>query len=290
MGFRTIVIKSRAKLDLQLNYLVCRGESEQRVFLSEINTLIIQSTAVAITAALLCEMVKRNIKVIFCDEKCSPHSELLPYYGCHNSSGRIKQQIEWDTNKKGDVWAAIIKRKIEMQAKNLLNRGFYEESELLFDYSQEVCSHDITNREGHAAKVYFNKIFGDGFTRHQRIALNGYLNYGYAIIMSAFNREIVAQGHLTQIGIWHKNEFNDFNLSCDLMEPFRPIVDDLADSLEDNDKNFKLKMVDVLNKKTVIKKQTTTLDNAIKIYTRSVLNALSTGKTALINFVEKYEL
>ena len=84
MSFRQVIIASHVKLELKLGYLVCRGEKNIKVHLSEISTLIIQSTAVAITAALLCELVKNNVKVIFCDEKCSPHSELLPYYGGYN--------------------------------------------------------------------------------------------------------------------------------------------------------------------------------------------------------------
>ena len=81
MGFRTVVIKSRAKLEYQLNHLIVRGEDEKRVCLNEINTLIIETTAVTITAVLLIELVKKEVKVIFCDEKYQPSFECLPYYG-----------------------------------------------------------------------------------------------------------------------------------------------------------------------------------------------------------------
>ena len=92
---------------------------------------------------------------------------------------------------------------------------------MLAKYAAEVQPGDVTNREGHAAKVYFNALFGLSFKRGDKTFLNGALNYGYAVILSAFNREIVANGMNTQLGIAHKNEFNAFNLSCDLMEPFR---------------------------------------------------------------------
>ena len=72
MGFRVVVIKSRCKLEFRLDRLIIRGEQERHVFIGEINTLIVQSTAVSLTAALLCELMRRNIKVIFCDEKCNP--------------------------------------------------------------------------------------------------------------------------------------------------------------------------------------------------------------------------
>ena len=98
MGFRTVIIKNRAKLEVRLNSLIVRGEQEKKVFLDEINTLIIQSTAISLTVSLLCELMKRNIKVIFCDEKHNPQSELLPYYGAHNTSKRYKEQKEKHLN------------------------------------------------------------------------------------------------------------------------------------------------------------------------------------------------
>ena len=86
MGFRTVTINSRCKLELKLNYMVCKGDQIQRVFLDEISTVIIHSTAVVITTALLSEFVKRNIKVIICNEKHNPVAELLPYYGSYNNN------------------------------------------------------------------------------------------------------------------------------------------------------------------------------------------------------------
>ncbi len=116
MGFRTVVIKSRVKLELRLNMMVIRGDVEKKIFINEINTLIIQSTAVAVTAALLNELVKNNIKVVFCDEKFNPSSELLPYYGAHNTSKRYKQQIKWYAPIKNSVWRIIVRQKILGQA------------------------------------------------------------------------------------------------------------------------------------------------------------------------------
>ena len=105
MSFRTVVVKSRAKLEFRLNALIVRGESEKKIFINEISTLIIQSTAVSTTAALMNELIKNNVKVIFCDEKCNPSSELIPYYVAHNTSKRIKQQISWLKEAKGRVWS-----------------------------------------------------------------------------------------------------------------------------------------------------------------------------------------
>ncbi|MDE6398535.1 MAG: type II CRISPR-associated endonuclease Cas1 [Clostridiales bacterium] len=217
MGFRTVVVKSRVKLELRLNMLVIRGEVEKRVFLQEINTLIIQSTAVSVTAALLNELAKNNVKVIFCDEKCNPSAELLPYYGAHNTSKRYKQQIAWKPWVKGAVWRVLIRRKISEQANVLRFVGKPFEAQMLDAYVEEVEDGDMTNREGHAAKVYFNNLLREGESRRDDTFFNGCLNYGYAVLLSAFNREIVACGYMTQLGIWHNNAFNRFNLSSDFM-------------------------------------------------------------------------
>lgn len=291
MSFREVIISSNVKMELKLNYLVCRGEKNVKIHIPEISTLIIESTAVSITAALLCELVKNNVKIIFCDEKHSPHSELLPYYGSYNGSKRIKMQILWKENVKKEIWASIVKRKIEEQAKVLSEQNRKEESVKLFEYANEVVKGDTTNREGHAAKLYFLTLFGESFSRGTFNKRNKYLNYGYAILLSAFNRAIAAHGYFTQLGIWHKNEYNDFNLSCDFMEPFRPVIDRIVlrfDETENTD--YKLKLIDSLNVKTKIKGQVTTLENAIGIYVRSVIDALNTGDKELINFAEKYEL
>ncbi len=290
MGFRTVVVNSRSKLEYRLNYLVVRGETEKRVFINEINTLIVQSTAVSLTAALLSELVKNNVKIIFCDEKCNPAAELLPYYSAHNTSKRIKIQTKWSDEIKGEVWKRIIRRKILTEKEVLFRRGYSDEAEILAAYSDEVERGDLTNREGHAAKVYFNRILPDGETRRSGGFLNGCLNYGYAVLLSAINREIAASGYLTQIGIWHDNEFNQFNLGSDLIEPLRTVVDETALKIENGDKGFKRIMANVLNLEAKFDGKQTTFDVALRQYVRSVLFALETGDADAVKFPEEVKL
>ena len=289
MGFRTVVVKSRSKLECRLNYLVVRSDVEQKVFLNEINTLIVQSTAVSLTAALLAELARNNVKVIFCDEKGNPSSELLPYYGAHNVSKRIREQFAWSDEVKGMVWSKIVRQKIVGQARHLADKGL-PGSELLLSYADRVESGDASNREGHAAKVYFNSLFGKGFSRDDPCFENACLNYGYAVLLSAFNREIVAAGYLTQLGIWHENQFNQFNFACDLMEPFRPFVDRIATSMPPYAKDFKKRMTMILSCEVAIDGKNTLLENALKVYCRSVFDALQTGDVQAIRFVESFAL
>lgn len=289
MGFRTVIVNSRAKLEFRLNFMIVRGENERHIFIDEINTLIVQSTAVSLTAALLSELIRSGVKVIFCDEKFNPCSELIPYYGAHNTSKRYKIQMQWRDETKDEIWRLIIAQKITNQKNYLQKRGFSAEAELIGSYIPDILPGDTTNREGHSAKVYFNCLMPCGVSRRDGGFLNGCLNYGYAVLLSCFNREIVASGYLTQFGIWHDNEFNQFNLSSDLMEPFRTIVDEVAFLLPEGDKEFKRKMADILNFQISIDGKTTTLDLAVRTYVRSVLNALEASDPSLIIF-PSYEL
>lgn len=291
MSWRTVVISSRAKLDLKLNYMVIRTEEVKKVFLSEIGVLIIESTAVSLTAALLSELVKRRIKVIFCDEKRNPVSELTGYYGSHDTSLKMKKQTMWNEDIKGEVWTEIIRNKIYQQKKHLLDRGYLKEVSMLEEYIKQIEFYDEGNREGHAAKVYFNAIFGMSFTRTSECAINKALNYSYSIILSLFNREIVSNGYCTQLGIFHDNMFNPFNLSSDLMEPFRILVDRKVLSMDIDDINgfSKMELVNIINSEVIIDGRKNYLNNAIKIYTKSVFDALNENDVSLIRFYE-YEL
>ena len=287
MGFRTVIVSSHSKLEYALNYLVYKTVDEvKRIHIHEIHTLIIESTTVSITSALLAELIKQKVKVIFCDEKRNPSSELIPYYGDSISYQRINEQIKWKENIKHLVWQKMVQEKIKQQA-FVLSKKMPDEAIILSNYAKEVELDDVTNREGHAAKFYFNRLYGENFSRGSSDKINTFLNYGYTLLLSQFNRYIVAKGYLTQLGIHHKNPFNPFNLSCDLMEPFRPFIDlKVIDLSEDN---FKNKLISFLNHPVYIHGKKQTLIHAIQIYCSSIFLALNTGKIECIQFLESYE-
>ena len=285
MSWRIIVITRRAKLDLQLGYMVVRSEEITKVALNEISMVLIESTAVSITTSLLAELAKRKVKVIFCDEKRNPCSELVNYYGSHDTSNKVRKQIAWKQSTKEAVWTEIVTEKIRKQKETLEYWG-KEEAQLLSSYLNEITWNDGTNREGHAAKVYFNALFGMEFTRSADIPVNSALNYGYSIILSAFNREISANGYLTQLGIFHDNMFNHFNLSCDLMEPFRIIVDRCVYQMNPAafNKDEKHELWGILNEIVRIDDTRQVLLNAIKIYARSIFDAINDEDISKICF------
>ena len=270
-----------------MGYLVVRKDSETiRIFLDEINTLIVENPACCFTGCLLVELIKRKIKVVFCDDKHSPYAELMPCYGHGECAGKLQEQIQWDKDFCQLLWARVIAEKIHNQADFLSEKGKETEAELLRSYISDIQPGDTSNREGHAAKVYFNAIFSNGFKRGNGMAIDSALNYGYSLILSAINREIVACGFSTQLGIAHHNTFNQFNLSCDLMEPFRVLIDRWVDLC--NFREFgsaeKHKVLEIFNQPFVIDNKNHRLDDCIMLYVRSIFKAISIQELSVIKF------
>ena len=113
-GWRVVVVTGRSKLDLRYNSIsIRRDNGTDFIHIGEVNTLILETTTISITAALMCELIKQKVKVIFCDEKSNPHFELLPFYGSHDCSAKIKEQIAWTDFLKESLWTVIVTKKIK---------------------------------------------------------------------------------------------------------------------------------------------------------------------------------
>lgn len=286
MAFRTVIIESRCKLEYSLNYLVCRKDNEEKkVLLDEIKTLIVNSLQVSITTSLLAMLIDKKIKVIFIDIKHNPSGELVPYQNNFYSYRKIKEQLSFKREHKDRLWKEIIKRKIRNQSNNLKLLNI-ETSTMLDEYEKRVLDGDTTNREGHSAKVYFNSLFGKGFSREQDNEINKFLDYGYSIILSQINREIKILGYLTEIGIHHIGESNSFNFSCDLIEPLRPLIDYYVVSNLIDDNNFKQIFIELLSKTVKYNDNQIVLDNAIHLYVEDMLFYLKTGDEEKIRFID----
>lgn len=287
MSWRTIIISSQSKLDYKMGYMVIRGiEKTNRVLLDEVAVVLIENPTVSLTGCLIEALIEKKIKVIFCDSKRNPAAELLPHHGSHDSSSKIRIQFAWNEDIKSRVWQEIISEKIRKQADFLSELHLQREAELLQSYIGQVELSDASNREGHAAKVYFNALFGLKFTRGEVNPVNAALNYGYSLILSTFNREVAINGYLTQLGIFHSNMFNHFNLSCDLMEPFRVIIDRFVYEMKPArfEKEEKHEIWYVLDQYVTIDGNKQNLSNAIKIYTRSVFDAINDADVSKIRF------
>lgn len=280
MSFRTVVITKQSKISYKNRFLVVKQENDEKyIHLSEIDTIIVDSISVSISSYLLKELSDNKINIIFCDEKHNPFGELKSYYLAHNSSKKIIMQSKWTQKQKDELWQLIVKNKITNQAL-LLDKIKLRNYNLVLSYVSDVVIGDKTNREGHAAKVYFNSLFTKKFVRNESDDINSALNYGYAVLLSTFNKEIISNGYLTELGIHHKNEFNPFNLTCDFMEPFRVIIDNFVYYNKDREFNtdYKLDIVNIFNSKYKYNGKQYVLKDVIKLYTKNIFDYLENDK------------
>ncbi|GAB2025882.1 hypothetical protein OfM1_19540 [Lactovum odontotermitis] len=204
----------------------------------------------------------------------------MPYYGCYDTSRSVMRQITWNEEVQKVVWTEVIAQKINNQAAHLLFREKKNEYQLLKGYLENLTLYDETNREGHAAKVYFNALFGKAFTREEENDINAALNYGYALLLSIFSREIVKNGCLTQLGLKHNNPFNQFNLASDLMEPFRPLVDEIVFANRNLEfSKIKYQLFSLFSRTYLFGRQDMYLVNIVEVYVKKVLTALNNDNT-----------
>ena len=277
MGWRVIIVNTHSKLSYQNNHLIFKSSTKsEMIHLSEIDLLICETTDISITTMLLKKLADENILTIFCDEKRLPSSQMLPYYGRHDSSLQLTRQISWQDGKKSEVWTDIIAQKIINQANHLTQLTFDDSAAAIHVLLDALQPFDPSNREGHSARIYFNKLFGNDFTRDDNNDINAGLDYGYTLLMSVFAREIVKMGCMTQLGLKHSNQFNDFNLASDIMEPFRIIVDQIV--YANRHKKFgeiRRELFEMFAIKYVYGRQEMFLTNIASDYTKRVITMMN---------------
>ncbi|MBI5974694.1 type II CRISPR-associated endonuclease Cas1 [Staphylococcus canis] len=279
MSFRTIMITKESKLSLRRNHMIVKGEQMSQVPLNEMLCLVIEHPNVSMTGHLINALSDNKIITLLCNQKHLPHSFLLPVYGHHRQARRIQQQMNWKKIYKDTLWQEITRIKI-LNQKNVLEAvGHKAQAQQFLNYAKDVTLGDATNREGHAAKVYFNLILEDGFHRGYDNAQNAALDYGYQVLLAIVSRTIVSKGFLTEIGIKHANEFNVYNLGSDFMEILRPLVDYTVLKHVESEfgKDEKRAILNLLNRKLKIGSKRYYLVNAVEIYIDSLLKYLSNG-------------
>ncbi len=277
MGFRTIVVNKHSKLSYKNNHLIYRTSSEQElIHLSEIDILLLETTDIVVTTMLMKRLVDEQVLVIFCDEKRLPTAQLQPFYARHDSSLQLAKQIAWQDSHKKIIWTEIISQKILNQQQYLTQLEKYEKAEALKKLHNSLEQFDPSNREGHSARIYFNSLFGKDFTRESEMAVNSALDYGYTLLMSMFAREVVKSGCLTQLGLKHANQFNDFNLASDIMEPFRPLVDQIVYTHRNEEfLVIKRRLFDLFENHYLYRNQQMFLTNIVSDYTKKVIKVLN---------------
>ena len=281
MGWRTVVVNTHSKLSYKNNHLIFKDASRtELIHLSEVDILLLETTDIVLSTMLIKRLVDENILVIFCDDKRLPTAMLMPYYARHDSSLQLSNQITWSEDVKAEVWTTIIAQKILNQAMYLGDCGFFEKSQSVIDLYNGLELFDPSNREGHAARIYFNTLFGNDFSREQDNDINAALDYGYTLILSMFAREVVVCGCMTQFGLKHANQFNQFNLASDIMEPFRPIIDRIVyENRNDDFVKIKRELFTIFSDTFLYNGKEMYLSNIVSDYTKKVIKTLNqTGK------------
>lgn len=232
MNKKIIEVSESNYLNLFLSNLYVQKENEKVIIpISNIDTIIFENYYTTISIPLINEMVKNKISIIICDYNHLPNAQIIPFQGYY-STKILQNQIKWNDEYKGNIWEKIIKFKIINSKKYLSSISLLSnENEDKFNiFEQTVKFFDVTNREGHAAKLYFNLLFGKDFIREQKSndQINSYLNYGYIVLLSYITRALCSKGYDPRISIFHKSFDNNYPLSCDIMEPFRWIIDSLV--------------------------------------------------------------
>ena len=286
MGWRTVIVNTHSKLSYKNNHLIFKDASRtELIHLSEVDILLLETTDIVLSTMLIKRLVDENILVIFCDDKRLPTAYLMPYYGRHDSSLQLSRQIAWNEDVKAEIWTTIIAQKILNQAFYLGSCGFLEKSQSVIDLYHGLDLFDPSNREGHAARIYFNTLFGNDFNREQDSDINAALDYGYTLILSMFAREIVLSGCMTQFGLKHANQFNQFNLASDIMEPFRPIIDRIV--YENRNSSFvkiKRELFTIFSDTFHYNDKDMYLSNIISDYTKKVIQALNQPEKGVPEF------
>ena len=277
MGWRTVVVNTHSKLSYKNNHLIFKDASRtELIHLSEVDILLLETTDIVLSTMLIKRLVDENILVIFCDDKRLPTAMLMPYYARHDSSLQLSNQITWSEDVKAEVWTTIIAQKILNQAMYLGDCGFFEKSQSVIDLYNGLELFDPSNREGHAARIYFNTLFGNDFSREQDNDINAALDYGYTLILSMFAREVVVCGCMTQFGLKHANQFNQFNLASDIMEPFRPIIDRIVyENRNDDFVKIKRELFTIFSDTLLYNGKEMYLSNIISDYTKKVIKTLN---------------
>lgn len=208
------------------NIEIHKGENKYVIPLSDIGIIVLDGMATSITTRLLAACSSYNVVLVICDKKHIPCGMYMPFNQHSRTVKIIRKQVQWPEDIKDKLWQKIIEYKIYNQSKVLYRfTGNKEKFIQLQNYITEVEPGDISNREGHAAKVYFNTMFGKDFSRSYDCIENAMLNYGYAIIRAYITRAIVSYGYNPSLGVFHKSEYNAFCLADDFLEIFRPVVD-----------------------------------------------------------------
>lgn len=249
-------------------------EMQKSVPIEDIGFVILEHQQTNITLPLLNALSDNNVAVIFCGNDFMPNAMLMNLDSNKTQGESYRAQIEASDPLKKGLWKQIVEAKIRNQAALLNKLG--KDGDKLKPYYMNVKSGDSDNREGIAAKIYWNELFGANFIRSREgVEPNNMLNYGYTLLRAAVARSLMGSGLFPAFGIFHRNRYNAFPLADDIMEPYRPYVDEIVFDLYANGereltKEVKTRLLRLLFMDTVFGKLTRPLDVGLTITSASL--------------------
>ena len=286
---RTLVFSNPITLSLRNCQLVLAYKDDpnnkQTIPIEDIGVILIDHQQVSITIPLMNALVEGNVQVVVCNDHGMPSAMLQSFEGNNLQGEILRNQIGVGEVLKKQIWKQIVEAKIKNQAALLNKVG--RNGSILKPYYQNVKSGDTDNREGIAARIYFSELFGELFVRDRSLSgINLLLNYGYTILRAATARSLVSSGLLPAIGIFHHNRSNAFPLADDIMEPYRPYVDEIVYNLAqdrklDLTKNVKADIIQVLYADTQFVKVTRPLSVGLTLSSASLAKCFAKEQTKL---------
>lgn len=280
---RTLFFSTPYRLSLRNGQIVVATHEmpdvEQTIPIEDVGFVVLEHQQTSITLPLLNALSDHNVAVIFCGENRMPNAMLMNL-DSNTTQGEIyRDQLSAGEPLKKGLWKQIVEAKIRNQAALLHKLG--KDGDKLKPCYSNVKSGDADNREGVAAKLYWNELFGDDFVRSRKgEAPNALLNYGYTLLRAAVARSLMGSGLFPALGLFHRNRNNAFPLADDVMEPYRPYVDEVVFMMYANgetelDKAAKAKLLKVLYTDTVFAKTRRPLDIGLTQTTASLAKCFS---------------
>lgn len=254
-------------------------EMQRSVPIEDIGFVILEHQQTNITLPLLNALSDNNVAVVFCGDNFMPNAMLMNLDSNKTQGESYRAQIEASEPLKKGLWKQIVEAKIRNQAALLNKLG--KNGEVLKPYYTNVKSGDSDNREGVAAKIYWDELFGEDFIRSREgVEPNNMLNYGYTLLRAAVARSLMGSGLFPAFGIFHRNRYNAFPLADDIMEPYRPYVDEIVFDLYANGerkltKDVKSQLLRLLFTDTAFGKITRPLDVGLTMTSASLAKCFS---------------
>lgn len=253
-----------------------------KVPFEDLGVLILANYQIVVTQQVVEACGQNNVVIVHCNAKHMPISLTLPISGHSLHTKALQQQIQISKVRKKQLWQQIVKEKIKHQVQTLERAN--KPSEALVRLIDKVKSDDKTNIEAQAAKKYWRVLFGEAFRRDPDIeGVNALLNYGYAIIRAVVARAIVGTGFHPALGLNHSNQYNAYCLADDVMEPFRPWVDEIVFNLNTIELNRETKtsFLQLLDKNVMFNKQSLPFMVALSLFVAQLKEAYADTNVAL---------